>query len=331
MKISELSHSRCPCQPLSSSRSNLEASYIAMTTFESGHTDQVHDAQLDYYGRRLATCSSDKTVKVFEVVGEQHVHLADLRGHEGPVWQVSWAHPKFGSLLASCSFDHRIIVWKEGPDSQWQQVYISPGTLHTASVNSVCWAPHEHGLVLAAASSDGSVSIVEYTASTASWDATKLPGNHAIGATAVSWAPALAPGALLSPKAPPAPVKRLVSCGCDNTIRVWRCGEAGMWQEEEALPGHSDWVRDVAWAPSMGLPRSTLASAGQDGQVFAWIERLGGSGGWDKKLVHDFKVPVWRVSWSTTGSLLAVSDANNSVTLWKESVDGLWQQIPHSA
>lgn len=76
----------------------------------------------DYYGRRLATCSSDKTVKVFDVVGEQHVHLADLRGHEGPVWQVAWAHPKFGSLLASCSFDHRVIIWKETQDNQWQQV-----------------------------------------------------------------------------------------------------------------------------------------------------------------------------------------------------------------
>ena len=92
------------------------------TTFESGHQDMIHDAQLDYYGRRLATCSSDKTVKVFDVVGDQHVHLADLRGHEGPVWQVAWAHPKFGSLLASCSFDHRVIVWKEVQDNQWQQV-----------------------------------------------------------------------------------------------------------------------------------------------------------------------------------------------------------------
>lgn len=27
-----------------------------------------HDAQLDYYGKRLATCSSDRTVRVFDVV-----------------------------------------------------------------------------------------------------------------------------------------------------------------------------------------------------------------------------------------------------------------------
>ena len=91
------------------------------TSFESGHTDMVHDAQLDYYGRRLATCSSDKTIKIFDIVADQQ-HLADLRGHEGPVWQVCWAHPKYGSVLASCSFDHRVIVWREVQDNQWQQV-----------------------------------------------------------------------------------------------------------------------------------------------------------------------------------------------------------------
>lgn len=48
----------------------------------------------------------------------------------------------------------------------------------------------------------------------------QLPGTHAVGATAVSWAPAVAPGALVASKAPPPPVKRLVSCGCDNIIRV---------------------------------------------------------------------------------------------------------------
>ena len=38
--------------------------------------------------------------------------------------------------------------------------------------------------------------------------------------------------------------------------------EDGQWVEEQKLEGHSDWVRDVAWAPSIGLPRSIIASCG---------------------------------------------------------------------
>jgi protein transport protein SEC13 len=41
----------------------------------------------------------------------------------------------------------------------------------------------------------------------------------------------------------------------------------------------------------------------------------------------ELQVPVWRVSWSVTGNLLAVSDANHEVTLWKEQLDGSWTQI----
>ena len=37
----------------------------------------------------------------------------------------------------------------------------------------------------------------------------------------------------------------------------------GQWVEEEKLEAHSDWVRDVAWAPNVGLPVSTIASCSQ--------------------------------------------------------------------
>lgn len=44
--------------------------------------------------------------------------------------------------------------------------------------------------------------------------------------------------------------------------RVFR-EEDGQWKEEQKLEAHSDWVRDVAWAPSIGLPTSTIASCSQ--------------------------------------------------------------------
>ena len=41
----------------------------------------IHDAVLDYYGRRLATCSSDKTIKIFEIEGDQHRLIETLKGY----------------------------------------------------------------------------------------------------------------------------------------------------------------------------------------------------------------------------------------------------------
>eukprot|EP00208_Stichococcus_sp_RCC1054_P002041 CAMPEP_0206143770 /NCGR_PEP_ID=MMETSP1473-20131121/21740_1 /ASSEMBLY_ACC=CAM_ASM_001109 /TAXON_ID=1461547 /ORGANISM="Stichococcus sp, Strain RCC1054" /LENGTH=300 /DNA_ID=CAMNT_0053539321 /DNA_START=217 /DNA_END=1119 /DNA_ORIENTATION=+ len=294
-----------------------------IASFDAGHGDTVHDVQLDYYGRRLATASSDRCVKVFDIVGDQVSHVADLLGHEGPVWQVAWGHPKFGNLIASASFDHRVIIWKEGPDGSWSQAYCSAA--HTASVNALSFAPHELGLALAAASSDGSISVLTHTPESG-WHTEKIEGAHPLGALGVSWAPAVPRGSLTSGKAPGPPVRRFVSGGADNLVKVWFFNDAGRrWEQEpHVLSGHSDWVRDVAWAPNLGLPLNTIASGSQDGTVMIWNEKPDGQ--WQAQLLHDFQAPVWRISWSVTGGLLSVSDAKASVSVWKQS-DGKWQQV----
>ncbi|KAJ2776037.1 GTPase-activating protein S13, partial [Coemansia linderi] len=111
--------------------------------FDTQHEDMIHDAQLDYYGKRLATCSSDGTIHLFEISGKQQKFLEALKEHTGPVWQVAWAHPKFGSVLASCSYDGTVIIWKETTGSTF--TVIKKHAKHQASVNAIAWAPHELG------------------------------------------------------------------------------------------------------------------------------------------------------------------------------------------
>ena len=43
---------------------------------DTQHEDHVHDVAWDYYARRLATCSSDGTVKIFAADGEATAHEA---------------------------------------------------------------------------------------------------------------------------------------------------------------------------------------------------------------------------------------------------------------
>jgi protein transport protein SEC13 len=52
---------------------------VDLFSIEANETQ--HDAVLDYYGRRLATCSSDKTIKIFEVEGDKHTLVETLRGY----------------------------------------------------------------------------------------------------------------------------------------------------------------------------------------------------------------------------------------------------------
>lgn len=355
---------------------------------ETHHEDMIHDAQLDYYGKRLATCSSDRTVKVFDVVdGEPQKSSGGqvLKGHTGPVWQVAWAHPKYGHILASCSYDGKVLIWKEQQgqgqvSGTWAK--IKEHNLHSASVNSISWAPHELGAILACASSDGKLSVLTFK-NDGSWDADIFNG-HAIGCNAVSWAPAVLPGSLISPIPPtnasntslpssaapnqPAPTslnannsanptssttqytKRFASAGCDNLVRLWAFNpSSSTWVEECTLAAHTDWVRDVAWAPNVGLPRAYIATAGQDRMVYVWTKD-GPNGVWVKTALDPSSISsstpapvqsatnqgatggkfpdvVWRVSWSLAGNVLAVSCGDGKVTLWKETLKGAWECV----
>ncbi|KAI9065687.1 vesicle budding-like protein [Trametes coccinea BRFM310] len=323
---------------------------------ETSHEDMIHDAQLDYYGKRLATCSSDRTVKVFDVVDgtAQRSTGHTLKGHTGPVWQVAWAHPKFGQILASCSYDGKVFIWKEQPSqgpSAGGWTKIKEHTLHKASVNSVSWAPHELGAILACASSDGTISVLTFK-NDGTWGADVFEG-HAIGCNAVSWAPAVQPGSLIVPQpsntvpgqqpAAVQSVKRFASAGCDNLVKIWGFREdTQAWEEEEVLEGHTDWVRDVAWAPNIGLPRSYIATASQDKTVLIWTKDSPTSP-WVKTALDPsasasttggaaapagkFPDVVWRVSWSLAGNILAVSCGDGKVTLWKENLKGVWECV----
>lgn len=287
-----------------------------MPTIANAHNDLIHDAVLDYYGKRLATCSSDKTIKIFEVDGENHKLVETLIGHEGPVWRVDWAHPKFGTILASCSYDGKVIIWKE-ENGRWAQIAVH--AVHSASVNSVQWAPHEYGALLLAASSDGKVSVVEFKDN--GTIAPLVIDAHAIGVNSCSWAPSTiqeGPGAQQ--------VRRFVTGGADNLVKVWKYNqEARTFVLEESLEGHSDWVRDVAWSPSI-LLRSYIASVSQDRTCIIWSQEHTG-GPWKKSELQQNKFPdvLWRASWSLSGNILALSGGDNKITLWKEDLQGKWE------
>ena len=91
--------------------------------------------------------------------------------------------------------------------------------------------------------------------------------------------------------------------------------------------GHSDWVRDVSWAPPILPNVNTVASCSEDRTVLIWTQK-GQNEEWKASLLHTFDGPVWRVSWSTkTGHILAVSSGDSDVSLWKKGIDGKWYQM----
>ena len=164
----------------------------------------------------------------------------------------------------------------------------------------------------------------------------------------MSWAPAAHIGGVEQGRY----VKRIAVAGSDGHVRLYRgqqYADGEVWQREAgpaddgsgssssaAFPTpptapapspHKEWLRDVAWSPASGVGVNTLVSCSDDGVLAIWSQAAAG-GPWGLQVLPTFESAVWRVSWSVTGHLLAVSCADNSVTLWKLDVaSSSWQQI----
>jgi protein transport protein SEC13 len=307
---SSLTKNKCYFRPIFFFFDMAASTSTGAATLETQHRDVIHDSQFDYYGRFLATCSSDATVKVFSLAHDaqrqqqQQTLVADLQGHSGPVWMVAWAPPTFGSVLASCSYDGKVVIWRESaaapvPQQQQQQpqraqtywgaVHVIAGT-HTGSVNAVAWAPTclkaaasipananplaasdiiaPLGATVASAGSDGNVLLTSFVGGVwrSSVSVAKGEAAHPTGAMAVSFAPfGSNPAAATT-----SPVTLLASGGCDGAVRVWYTvgNAAADWSRAVQFVGdHKDWVRDVAFCPDESSHWLTLASCGEDKTV----------------------------------------------------------------
>ncbi|WKY01407.1 hypothetical protein Q1695_015421 [Nippostrongylus brasiliensis] len=123
----------------------------------------------DHHGRRLATCSSDMTLSVWDRAPDgSWAKAASWKVHGGAVWRVVWAHPEFGQLLATCSYDRSVHIWEEirsGPGAEgrkgarWvRKAYLTDSR---ANVTDIAFAPRHLGLMLATVSAQGIVRIYE--------------------------------------------------------------------------------------------------------------------------------------------------------------------------
>ncbi|KAG9398662.1 GTPase-activating protein S13 [Aphanomyces cochlioides] len=290
---------------------------------ETEHVDMIYDIKLDYHSQRIASCSSDRTVRIYEAkqfAPSTLVACLDVPC-EGPVWRVAWSHPKFNVLAASTQCG-KIAFYRNkapaGAPEAWG--LLSVHQTRSSSINSIEFAPHEYGLVIAAASADGVVSVVTMTQ--AGWVTTSTIQDNDVGCLGVSWAPYNSLGGQ--------GMKRLVVGGCDSKVKIWSLvdGDSSQtWQQLETLPhGHNDWVRDVVWAPNAGMPCNTIASCSDDRTVVIWTQ-IEQNGAWTSQLLHPFRSPVYRLSWSIAGQVLSVASGEDQVTLWKlaQQPDQTWK------
>uniref|UniRef100_A0A8C1CP93 SEH1 like nucleoporin n=1 Tax=Cyprinus carpio carpio TaxID=630221 RepID=A0A8C1CP93_CYPCA len=299
--------------PLSRSVDDKNRMFVARS-IAADHKDLIHDVSYDFHGRRMATCSSDQSIKT----------------HSGSVWRVTWAHPEFGQVLASCSFDRTAIVWEEivgesNDKQRGQSHWIKRTTLvdSRTSVTDVKFAPKHMGLMLTTCSADGVVRIYEApdVMNLSQWSLQHEISSK-LSCSCISWNP--------SSSRAHAP---MIAVGSDDSnvtyggkVQIYEYNEVTRkYAKAETLMTVADAVHDIAFAPNLGRSFHVLAIATKDVRIFKLVPLQKDSSSsaptkFEVQVLAQFdshNSQVWRVSWNITSTLLASSGDDGCVRLWK--------------
>lgn len=239
-----------------------------MKSIGIGHQDQMLAVAYDFYGRRMATCSADHTIKVFDKVGETW-HLNDSwRAHDAPIVKVSWAGPKHTPLIASGSHDCTVKLWEEFPEEPFLsgRRWRSKHTINDfkGPVYDVEFCSASTILKLAAIAGDGVLRIYETIDSSniGYWTAmveqpllNRTVSRQLQSSFALSWSP--------TPS-----FREWIAVSVLDDALVFECDKAsGKYIRVAELPGHRGLIRDISWAPSFGRSHGLIATACKDGNV----------------------------------------------------------------
>lgn len=243
-----------------------------------GHESEVKSVAWSSGGNLLATCSRDKSVWVWEEVGEEEYEtVAVLQEHEGDVKCVAW-HPE-EELVASGSYDDEVRLWREDVDD-WGCVAVLRG--HGSTVWAVAWEGVKKGEGedgggprLASCSDDLTVrvwrrvpkerappqnrlSIIRSGSIEEEWvEETRLPQVHVRPIYSIAWSKKTG---------------LMVSAGGDGKIAVYQEGkEKGAWAviaQVDGAHGVAE-VNHVCWAKKSEV-QEVIVSTGEDGAVKMW-------------------------------------------------------------
>lgn len=257
--------------------------HIAVPTLSDA--DYVHDVAYDYYGTRLALCTSSLKIMVFSAPrngaeGGTWTETASMvRAHAGPIWRLSWGGPEHGEPLASCSEDRTVLLWSDRGQRSggagangWPKV----GTLQCEGpVVGVRFSPASIGLKVAACTVTGRSRIFECSNPSldvqGTWEPEDLePQRPGAAAPEAAGAPAQLGAALDWMPAPfgggAAEDREALALAGSGRLTIW-VRRGGRWTDvanEVLPPGDADGgVKDVAWCPNLCRPYELVCTCGQ--------------------------------------------------------------------
>ncbi|KAG6329959.1 hypothetical protein ID866_9130 [Astraeus odoratus] len=326
---------------------------------QNTHDDLLTDVCYDFYGLRFATCSLDQKIKIWQLDESNGTWSVEdeWKAHDAAVSKLSWAHPEFGTIIASASFDRTVKIWEQtsfataadmqpatpsapqqpgGSSSRWSQRAVLVDARGT--VRAVEFAPHHFGLKLATISTDNHLRIYECLeqSSLATWQLSEevdvtslpvapLPSSHSVTFTTPTQTSAALDGASASLVAQAlqqtqAPLQNRGGLGNREADGGWTiswCKERYWGEVIAAGCGISGTVKIIQISPSR-RPTTLLAlDPSPSGKSGAESSTVGLTGESDAPAPYAVTSVAWAPSCGRSYHLIATGSRDGHVRIWK--------------
>ena len=245
-----------------------------------GHTDFVWSIAFSPNGQTLASGSSDRTVRLWNLRTLQYE--TPLIGHSNEIRAVVFSPD--GQTLASGSSDRTVRLW----DTSTGQLKTTLSGYNIEHITSVALSPDGQILAGGIESSSGHNTIHLWNQSTGQYKR-ELAG-HTERVTSVVFSP---------------DEQTFASGSEDRTIGLWN---TTTWKLKRTFSGHTQSVESIAFSPD----GQTLASGSQDSTVRLWNPQTGKL----KKTLTGYTDWVSPLAFSPDGEILAGSSHDQRIRLW---------------
>ena len=250
------------------------------------HTDKVWSVSVHNRLPLLATASSDKSCKIYDLTNGALVATLDDT-HKRSARSVAWKPTGQEPSLACGSFDSTISIWGKDYD-EWSLLAVIEG--HENEVKGVAWS--KDGYFLASCSRDKSIWIWEADDDNEEFECISVLQEHSQDVKHVVWSQY---------------EDLLASSSYDDTIRLWKEDDDD-WSCVAQLTGHEGtvWCSDFEKSETS----TRLVSGSDDCTVRVWqrIDANDSEETWELQAIlpQCHKRAVYSVSWSPSGRIASV-------------------------
>ena len=162
-------------------------------------SEDICAIETDFYCRKLAVGTSLGKIYIFENINGATSKTSEIIAHVGPIYKLSWSHPSFGPILASCGFDKKVILFKI-ENYKLEKLY--EYDMHDNCVKILKFSPSSNRLLLVSGDLNGNIITCEYLDK--NFILKKLFG-HDFGVNSIDFLDET----------------NFVTCGNDNLIKIW--------------------------------------------------------------------------------------------------------------